>query len=174
MKKTTGMTAQEYWESKKNDTKYQSMRANKEKRAAELKAKLSEDQSFLIEKLGENNVFVENIWDLVNDDSVYPDVVINVFEECLYGIKMDRNIEGMARAVTRGEYRGKAQKFLFRILENGKYSEEARWSAANGLGVVATPSDLPRLEIVIEGSEKGKVLGELLSVKEHISGSKKA
>jgi len=138
------MTAWEHGQILASDPEYQAMRAEKEKRIAEMEAMLAADAKPLIEALAAAGRPVKSVWDLVNTAESYPEA-IPVLVEHLSRPYNIRTREGIARALAVKEARGPAAHAVLAELKKmteakDPVEESYRFALTNALVTIGDPS----------------------------------
>jgi len=141
------MTASELMAKLATDPEHQRKLKEKEQQRTNLKQILAEDESELVAECNALGCSIESVWDLVNTDSSYRNV-IPVLVEHLGKDHHPRIVQGIVRALTTPESRGVAftkLASLFRRTSDG--DSELKWLLGAAIAESATDSDA---EIVVE------------------------
>ncbi len=139
------MTAKEHGDILEKDPKFQAMMAEKERKWAEMKAMLDEDEKPLVEALNGAGGNVKCVWDLVNTAESYPHL-LNTLADHLPRPYHFRIREGIARALTVKESRGthipRVIMDELKKLTDPKdvFENSYRWSLVNALVTVGDVS----------------------------------
>jgi hypothetical protein len=118
-----------------------------------------EEDQYVVAELNKAGVHIDGIYDLVNSRTVYPEA-IPVLVSCL-SIVRDRVIkEGIVRAITVKEAKGKADKALIHEFRNippeASELQNLKWAIGNALSVVATDAVFDDLAGLVTTIEHGK------------------
>lgn len=121
-------------------------------------------------ELGELGLQADSIWDLVNMKGRYPDGVVNLLLRYLPYDYHDRNKEGIVRALTVKEAKGKASEALILEYENTPVEkDDLRWVIGNAIATVMTVKDIPWVFSAVQdknnGSSRGQLIKAVASVK---------
>ena len=112
------------------------------------------DNETVVAALREVGVYASSVFDLVNSSDSYSSAIPVLLD--FLPKRLDKNIrEGIARALTVKEARGKAAKPLIRAFRNEK-DPYVRWAIANALTVVAEKDDLAAIATLARNKKYGK------------------
>jgi hypothetical protein len=117
-------------------------------RLNELTEILKKDEMGLLQDLRSVGVSVSSVWDLVNTRISYT-AALPILEKHLSIPHHARTIEGIVRALSIREAKGKAAQTMLAMLRNaGDHPGEVRWALVNALTVTADVSMLNDLEAI--------------------------
>lgn len=105
-------------------------------------------------KLRDAGIMVESVYDLVNTSVSYPDAIPILLEALSSGIEHAGTEEGVIRALTVREAKGKAAPVLIREFYRTA-NPILRWVIGNAMTVVATEEDFDEIVRIIEDKENG-------------------
>lgn len=98
------------------------------------------DDEKVVDACREVGVNIDSTWDLVNSDSDYTRAIPTLLR-ILPEIEDPRVTEGLIRAVTVPEARGRASRPLIAAMQANRHNLLLAWAIANALSVVVTPEE---------------------------------
>jgi len=123
--------------------------------AEELRTETQKELIDLINELKKAGIVITSIWDLVNTKKKYPEA-IDILLKYLPLAKNEKNKEGIVRALTVKEARGKASSLLIKEYENTpKEKENLRWVIGNAIATVMTSQDIDWLISTVTDKTNG-------------------
>ncbi|MCO5948302.1 hypothetical protein [Mucilaginibacter flavidus] len=111
----------------------------------------------LSKELKEAEVKYTDPWDLVNASEPYPDA-INILITHLSKQYHYRNKQGIVRALTVKEARGKANATLiaeYNKVPKDKENDSLRWAIGNAIWFIITPNDIESILPIVEDKKNG-------------------
>jgi len=109
----------------------------------------------LINELKKAGIVITSIWDLVNTKKEYPEA-IDILLKYLPLAKHEKNKEGIVRALTVKEAKGKASSLLIKEYENTpKKKDNLRWVIGNAIATVMTSQDIDWLISTVTDKTNG-------------------
>jgi len=94
-------------------------------------------------------------WDMVNTKESYPEA-IDILIEHVPKQYHDKNKEGIFRALTVKEAKGKANSALIKEYNNiPKEKHNLRWVIGNAIYIIITPDDIDSILPIVENKENG-------------------
>jgi HEAT repeat protein len=108
----------------------------------------------IAQKLRDVGVIVESVYDLVNTSMPYPNAIPILLEALKTGISHPGTKEGVIRALTVKEAKGKAAPILLQEFYRLK-DPILKWTIGNAMTVVATEDDFDEIVKIIEEGENG-------------------
>lgn len=154
-KKYKRITAGQFQEERKNDVQFQEMLRKKEAEMLLKEQILSKDDENLRKALYDVGIEVDSVWDFVNTADVYEEAIPVLIEHLSYNY-MERNKEGIVRALAVKEAKGKANLAL--IDEYNKTSPERhyyRWAIGNTLNYIVTKEDIDKIIPIVLDKRNG-------------------
>ena len=111
-----------------------------------------------------DGISVRSVYDLVNTRRKYPEAIPVLVRFLTTGIQDQRVLEGVVRALSVSEARGKANGALFDLfLSLPIGSSPLKWAIGNALKVIAVPSDYEAIKSVVLDSKHGIARQELVA-----------
>lgn len=96
-----------------------------------------------------------NPWDMVNSKEAYSEA-INILIEHLHKPYHEKNKEGIVRALTVKEARGKANASLINEYNNiSKDRHNLRWTIGNAFTIIVTPNDFESISSIVKDKSNG-------------------
>lgn len=94
-------------------------------------------------------------WDMVNSKEIYPEA-IDILIEHLHKPYHEKNKEGIIRALTVKEAKGRANSSLINEYNNiSKANHHLRWIIGNAFTVIITPGDFESVSSIVEDKSNG-------------------
>lgn len=123
---------------------------------------LGKEISELIFELSKKGIHISTIWDLVNTKKPYPEA-IDILIDHLNKNYHEKNIEGIVRALTVKEAKGKATSTLIKQFENiPKEKNNLRWIVGNAIANVMTLKDVNWIYSIVLDKNNGSSRGQLV------------
>ncbi|WP_316812827.1 HEAT repeat domain-containing protein [Pedobacter heparinus] len=137
--------------------------------AKQLEIEMAKEVNDLLGELKKQGIFIKSVWDLVNTKKAYPDA-IDILIKHLRKKYHDKNMEGIVRALTVKEAKGKAANVLKELYDNtSKDKSNLRWVIGNAIATVMSVDDVDWVfSTVIDksnGSSRAQLVLALGSVK---------
>src|ERR1700759_3093148 len=120
------------------------------------KDELKQEMKQLSQELKEAGVEFVDSWDMVNTKCPYPEA-IEILIKHLPGNYHYRNKEGIIRALTVKDAKGKANSALIREYhEIPKEEDSLRWAIGNAFSAIITKDDIGQIWPIVEKKENGR------------------
>lgn len=130
--------------------------------AREIELNRAKEYSGLILELKEVGIEINSIWDLVNTRERYPEAIPALIKY-LPKISYCKNKEGIIRALTVKEARGKATPVLIAEYEKTpKKEDNLRWVIGNAIATVMTLQDVEWILSVVVDKSNRRSRGQLV------------
>ena len=114
------------------------------------------DSENLKNELSKVGILIDDIYDLVNTRLPYPNAVPVLIELLKNGIGDDKIKEGVIRALTVREAKGKAGKVLLEEYNNSPTEKMfLRWAIGNAMSVLIRNEDVPCVLDIVSNKENG-------------------
>jgi len=108
---------------------------------SKIEAEYAKETVGLLNELKYVGVDVSSVWDLVNTKKSYPQA-IDILIDHLNKDYHEKNIEGIIRALSVKEAKGKAATLIKKYEETPKIKDNLRWIIGNAIAVVMTLNDV--------------------------------
>lgn len=112
------------------------------------------NQDILITELEKVGIRVKDIYELVNTNKSYPLAIPVLIKALESGVEDKKLKEGIVRALTVKEAKGKANKQLLKEYYNTN-DHLLRWIIGNTFSVIITDHDLPEIVKIVQNKEYG-------------------
>ena len=121
--------------------------------AKKLELERTKEYRGLIKELDKIGVKINSIWDLVNSKIKYP-LAIPILLKYLPIVEHDKNKEGIIRALTVKEAKGKANKVLLNeYFKIPKEKNNLKWVIGNAMSVVVVDTDIEDIISIVLDKE---------------------
>ncbi len=123
--------------------------------AEQLTIETEKEITGLINELETVGIFITSVWDLVNERKKYPEA-IDVLLKYLPLATHEKNKEGIVRALTVKEAKGKASSVLIKEYDStSKNKDMLRWIIGNAIATVMTSQDIDWLISTVTDKTNG-------------------
>lgn len=123
--------------------------------AKKIELERAKEYTGLIKELSDIGIEVNTIWDLVNTKSKYP-IAIPILLKYLLLINLDKNKEGIVRALTIPEAKGVASTALiYEYVKTPVSKENLRWIMGNAIKLTLTDNELKKVFPIVKDKKNG-------------------